>query len=192
MNFRDIVTRSRSYRRFDASFRLDDGLLAGLVELACYVPSSRNLQPLKYVAVSDREGCDAVFGCLSWAGYLDDWHGPPEHERPAAYLVMLRDLAISSGAACDCGIAAQTILLGATSIGLGGCMVASVDRDRLCAILNIPVRYAIEFVLALGKPVEPVVIEQMREGGDVRYYRDAHGIHHVPKRTLEEVLLRFR
>ncbi len=192
MNFRDIVTRSRSYRRFDASCRLDDAELAALVELACYVPSSRNLQPLKYVAVSDREECAAVFGCLSWAGYLADWQGPEEDERPAAYLVMLRDLEISSGAACDCGIAAQTILLGATSMGLGGCLVASVERDRLGAILNIPPRYAIEFVLALGRPVEPVVIEQMEVSGDVRYYRDPHGIHHVPKRTVGEVLLQFR
>lgn len=192
MNFRDIVTRSRSYRRFDASFRMEDAELVSLVELACYVPSSRNLQPLKYIAVSKREECDAVFGCLSWAGYLDDWDGPPEHERPAAYLVMLRDLEISSGAACDCGIAAQTILLGATALGLGGCLVASVERDRLRTVLNIPARYVIEFVLALGRPVEPVVLEQMQEEGDVRYYRDSHGIHHVPKRTVGEVLLQFR
>ncbi len=192
MKFRDMVTRSRSYRRFDTSFRIDDGQLADLVELACYVPSSRNLQPLKYVAVSNSESCADVFGCLSWAGYLTDWHGPVEHERPAAYLVMLCDLEIASGAACDSGIAAQTILLGATSMGLGGCIVASVERDRLRSLLGIPDRFAIEFVLALGKPVEPVVIDQMREEGDVRYYRDAHGIHHVPKRTIEEVLLQFR
>ncbi|MBM3163194.1 MAG: nitroreductase family protein [Chlorobi bacterium] len=192
MNFRDIVTRSRSYRRFDTSFRLDEELLRGLVELACYVPSSGNLQPLKYVAVSEREACLKVSGCLSWAGYLADWPGPAENELPSAFLVMLCDLDISSAAPCDTGISAQTILLGAASIGLGGCIVASVDRDRLRSILDIPARFRIELVLALGKPVESVVIEQMSEGDDVRYYRDRYGMHHVPKRTVDEVLLKFR
>lgn len=192
MNFRDIVLRNRSYRRFDVTCRLDGSLLAGLVELACYTPSARNLQPLRYVAVSDPEECAAVFDSLSWAGYLADWPGPAAPERPAAYLVMLCDTSISpAGAACDSGISAQTILLGATAMGLGGCIVASLDRDRLRALLNIPDRFSIELVIALGMPVENVVIEQMETGADVRYYRDSHGVHHVPKRTVDEVLLTF-
>lgn len=190
MNFRDLVTRSRSYRRFDGAFRLGHDQLSTLVELASLAPSSKNLQPLKYVAVSSPEVCAQVFGCLSWAGYLADWPGPAEEERPSAYLIVLSDPDISSQAVCDSGIAAQTMLLGATAMGLGGCIVASVDRDRLRSFLDLPPHYGIEFVLALGKPVEPVVIEQMQEGGDVRYYRDSHGIHHVPKRTVDEVLLK--
>jgi len=192
MNFRDIVLRSRSYRRFDSSCRLDASRLEGLVELACYTPSAKNLQPLKYVAVSDSEECAAVFSCLSWAGYLPDWPGPAISERPSAYIVMLCDSSISpEGAACDSGIAAQTILLGASAIGFGGCIVASVERERLRSLLCIPDRFSIELVLALGMPVENVVIEQMDVGADVRYYRDSHGVHRVPKRTLDEVLLRF-
>ncbi|MBN1278820.1 MAG: nitroreductase family protein [Chlorobium sp.] len=193
MNFRDLVTRSRTYRRFDSSCRLDARQLAGLVELACYTPSSRNLQPLKYVAVSEIEECSAVYDCLSWAGYLPDWPGPVLQERPAAYLVMLCDLSISfSGAECDSGIAAQTIILGATDIGYGGCIVGSIDRDSLRTLLHIPDGFSIELVLALGKPVESVVIEQMEKGADVRYFRDSHDVHHVPKRTVDEVLLTFR
>jgi nitroreductase len=192
MNFRDLVTRNRSYRRFDGGFRLNRDQLSDLVELACLTPSMKNLQPLKYLAVSSPDACTGVFGCLAWAGYLADWPGPAENERPAAYVVVLCDLEISQEAACDSGIAAQTMLLGATAMGLGGCIVASLDRERLRSLLDVPPRYRIEFVLALGKPVETVVIEQMPEGADVRYYRDRYGIHHVPKRTVEEVLLSFR
>lgn len=192
MGFRDLVLKNRSYRRFDTSRRIEAAELAALVELACYVPSAKNLQPLRYVAVSEPEECSLVFDCLSWAGYLADWPGPVEGERPAAYLTVLSDPDLTTSALCDSGIVAQTVLLGATEMGLGGCLVASVDRDRLRAVLRIPSRYRIEFVLALGKPVETVVIEQMPEGGDVRYYRDRYGIHHVPKRRVDDVLLSFR
>ncbi|NTV93034.1 MAG: nitroreductase family protein [Chlorobiaceae bacterium] len=190
MHFRDLVTRTRSCRRFDGGFRVSEGMLHDLVELACYAPSAKNLQPIKYVGVTDPDRATDVFFCLSWAGYLDDWSGPEESERPSAYLVMLGDSALSPFIACDSGIAAQTILLGATDMGLGGCIVGSVDHVRLRLLLGITGRLDILFVIALGKPVETIVIDQMAEGDDVRYFRDSHDIHHVPKRMVEDVLLR--
>ncbi len=187
--FRDLVLRNRSYRRFreERPVRLTE--LREWVDLARYCASGANLQPLRYVLVADREVNDRVFPCLSWAGYLPDWHGPQPGERPAAYVVILHDPAVKeSGPGHDAGIAAQTILLAAAERGLGGCMIGSIDRDRLRRELAIDPNLDIVLVLALGEPVERVVIEDLNGDGDIRYWRDESGLHHVPKRTLSRLV----
>ncbi|TLU58617.1 MAG: nitroreductase family protein [Chlorobium sp.] len=191
MLFRELVTQSRSCRRFDATFPVTEDEVRNLVELACYVPSAKNLQPLKFILVCDPPAVSALFPLLSWAGYLSDWSGPEEDERPRAFIIMLGDQRISQDFACDSGIAAQTILLGATASGLGGCIVASLDRAKIRELFNIPESFSILMVIALGKPAETIVIDQMEADASVRYFRDAHGIHHVPKRVLEELLVKF-
>ena len=191
MRFRELVTKCRSYRRFDAASPVTEELVTELVELACYVPSAKNLQPLRYVAVCNPATVAALYPALAWAGYLAEWSGPMENERPTAYIVMLHDVEISKDVACDSGIAAQTILLGATALGFGGCILGSIDRKQIQELLNIPENFSILMVIALGKPVETVVIDQMEEHDSVRYFRDAHNIHHVPKRMVEDILLKF-
>jgi len=191
MHFRDLVTKCRSYRRFDSRVQVTEDVVRDLVELACYVPSEKNLQPLKFIAVSEPATVAALFPSLSWAGYLADWPGPAESERPMAYIVILGDQSISTEFGCDSGIAAQTILLAATASGIGGCIIASLDRKKIRELLKIPDIFSILLVIALGKPVETVVIDQMADNDSVRYFRDANGIHHVPKRMLDDVLLKF-
>jgi nitroreductase len=189
MSFRDLVTKSRSIRRFDEHFEVSGSVIRELVELACFTPSAANRQPLKYLAVAGSDAIDKVFPSLRWAGYLNEWPGPEPGERPYAYLVMLCRKEDVSGAACDSGIAAQTIMLGAAEMGLGGCIIGAFDRDRLMVELDIPQSWTVLMVIALGKPVETVVIDLIDEGSDIRYRRDRHGIHHVPKRKVEDVLV---
>lgn len=189
MKFRELVTRSRSIRRFDESAEVSAGTLRDLVELACYVPSAANRQPLRYLPATGSEMLDRIFPCLKWAGYLEEWSGPQLGERPsAAFVVLCRDEDVA-GAACDSGIAAQTILLGAAERGLGGCIVAAIDRERLARSLGIPDGWTVLMVIALGKPAETVVIDQIELGGDICYWRDEHGIHHVPKRQVDELIV---
>lgn len=186
---RELVLKNRSYRRFDEDFVIDLETLKELVDLARLTASAANKQPLKYILSCERSENAVIFSHLAWAGYLKDWPGPPEGERPSAYIIMLGDTEISQSFNFDNGIAAQTILLGAVSKGLGGCMIASVQRDRLREALKIPARYEIILVLALGRPKETVIIEKMGPEGDVKYWRDTAGKHHVPKRSLEEIIL---
>jgi nitroreductase len=185
----DLITKNRSYRRFDQQTTVSMDTLRELVNLARLSASGRNIQPLKYYLSCDPETNQRIFPQLSWAGYLKDWPGPEVSERPSAYIVILGDKTISASFGVDHGIASQSILLGAVERGLGGCIVATIRRSELCAELNIPDHYEVLLVLALGKPVEQVVIEPLGADGDVRYWRDERQVHHVPKRALDDIII---
>ena len=185
----ELVKRNRSYRRFNQDERIELKLLRRLVDLARHCASSANRQPLKYVLTVDPDTNQNVFETLRWAGYLKEWDGPAEGQRPAAYIVILGDTTIHKTFSVDHGIAAQSILLGATEAGFGGCMVASIDQLKLKQILAIPEYLVVLLVVALGKPAEEVVVESVGSDGKIEYYRDPDGVHHVPKRTLDELVV---
>lgn len=184
----DLVLKNRSYRRFDGKRAVSGETLEQLVELARICPSSRNQQALKFMAVNRPDQCEKLFPCLAWAGYLKDWDGPIAEERPTAYIIILGDTQVGSGFETDLGICAQTILIGAVEKELGGCMIGSIKRDQLRILFSIPPSLEILLVLAIGKPVEKVVIEPVKDG-DIRYWRDQNQIHHLPKRSLQEILI---
>ena len=186
---KDLVQGNRSYRRFHQEVRVSLETLRELVDLGRLSASGANLQPLKYLLSHGDERNAAVFDTLGWAAYLKDWAGPEEGERPAAYIIMLGDTTIRKSFGVDPGIAAQSIMLGAAEKGLGGCMLASIRRDALRDVLDIDQRYEIQLVLALGKPKETVVIDPVGPDGDIKYWRDAEAVHHVPKRALDEIII---
>ncbi len=186
---RDLVLKNRSYRRFHQEIPVSLATLRELVDLARQSASSSNRQPLKYVLSCDPQMNALIFENLAWAGYIKDWSGPAEGERPAAYIIILGDKTISQSFGCDHGIAAQSILLGAVETGLGGCMIGSIRKPELAQVLATPAEYEILLVIALGKPQEKVVLEAMGAGGDIKYWRDEQGIHHVPKRSLREIIV---
>jgi nitroreductase len=185
---KDLIQKNRSYRRFHQDVPLPMELLREMVESARLSGSARNMQPLKYMLFNDPADCAQIFPTLAWAGYLKDWPGPAEGERPSAYIIQLGDLDLSDDWWCDDGIAAQSMLLTAVEQGFGGCIIGSVQREKLRSVLNIPERYKIIQVLALGNPAEEVVLEEAVEG-DIKYWRDDNGVHHVPKRSLEELIV---
>ena len=186
---RDLILRNRSYRRFYQEVDIKLETLKELVELARLSASAANMQPLKYILSCYPEKNSLIFPHLAWARYLTDWSGPCEGERPPAYIIILGDTEISRSFGCDHGIAAQSILLGAIEKGLGGCMIASIQKEGLRKVLEIPPQYEILLVLALGKPKETVVIETVGPSGDIKYWRDSKGVHHVPKRVLDDIII---
>ncbi len=186
---KELLVRNRSYRRFDESKRISGETLAELVDLCRYCASGRNLQPLKYRLVYSEEEAGAVFPLLAWAGYLTDWPGPEAGERPAAYIVQCLDKSLTDNPMCDDGLHLEAITLGAACKGLGGCIIKSFNRDGLKMLLDLPGNLEPLHVLALGVPVEEVIVEEMK-GGDIKYWRDDKRIHHVPKRSLKEILVK--
>lgn len=186
---KDLVFKNRSYRRFHQEEKISRDDLLEWVDLARLTSTGANLQNLKYVIVNEEDKNEKVFKELKWAGYLKDWDGPEEGEKPSAYIVMLVDTEIGSNVFWHHGLAAQSILLGAIEKGFGGCMFASYDKDNIKSGLGISDRYDILMVIALGKPKEEVVIDELLEGGDIKYWRDENKVHHVPKRRLQDIVL---
>lgn len=186
---KELILSNRSFRRFDEGFAIKRETLEDLIDLARLSASASNRQPLKYFLASDPEVNEKIFPTLSWAGALKSWNGPEPGERPSAYIVILGDKRITEKFNLDPGITAQSILLGATEKGLGGCMIGSVKRSLLMEILNLESHFEILLVLALGKPAEKVVVEPIGDKGNTAYYRDKEDIHHVPKRSLEKIII---
>ncbi len=185
---KELIMRNRSYRRFYHDKPITEEQLQELVDLARLSPSAANLQPLKFIVSHKPSKNEKIFSCLAWAGYLKDWPGPEENERPTGYIIVLGDTEIAKDFGCNHGIAAQSILLGAVEMGFGGCMIASIQRNKLAELLKIPPRYEILLVIALGEPKERVVVVEAKSD-DIKYWRDANKTHHVPKRALSEIIL---
>ena len=189
MNMKELVLKNRSYRRFRGETTVSRETLVKLVDLARLSASGANVQPLKYILSCREKTNELIFPTLAWAAYLVDWTGPEEKEKPSAYIIILGDTRLRQSFNVDQGIAAQSILLGATEVGLGGCIIASIKKDVLKQALNIPDHFEILLVLAIGKPGERVVIDEVGPDGDIKYWREQDGTHHVPKRSLEEIIL---
>jgi len=186
---KNLLLRNRSYRRFHEDQKISNEDLKDMIDSARLSASARNSQPLKYFLSNSPEMNAKIFPNLAWAGYLADWPGPAEGERPSAYIIQMHDSRIAAGYFCDDGIAAQSILLTAVEKGYGGCIIASVKKESLAKILHLPDYLKIIQVIALGKPSERVVIEDIKNN-DVKYWRDKDSVHHVPKRGLDELIWR--
>jgi nitroreductase len=191
MTLRDLLAQNRSYRRFDESCRLERSMLVEWVGMVRLCASGGNRQPLRFLVASTPQETAKIFPHLRWAASLPAWNGPVEGQRPAAYILILGDTRIVRSFDFDAGIAAEAILLAATEQGFGGCMVGSIDRQKLRAALHIPEEYKIVLAVALGKPVETVVLEDAQSPDEIVYWRDSAEVHHVPKRPLSELLVEF-
>ncbi len=186
---KDLILKNRSYRRFHQDTPISMETLKELVDLARVSASGANKQPLKYILVCDPETNAKISEQIGWAGALKDWPGPEEGERPTAYIIVLGDTTIGM-AGMDPGIAITNMLLGAVEKGLGGVMLATVKKDVVRADLEIDEKYEILMVVALGKPKEIVQLDDVEEGGSTVYWRDDNQAHHVPKRKLEDIIVK--
>jgi nitroreductase len=188
-DFLRFVSEARSCRRFAQEERIGRDDLLRLTECASRAPCARNAQVLRYILVSSPEKCAELFAHLRWAGALKDWDGPAEGERPAAYAAVLIPRNGGPLVYMDAGIAAQTLQLAAHSKGIGCCMHASFAGEACTALLRVPGDMRIALILALGAPREERRLAPMPADGNFNYWRDARGVHFVPKRALSELVL---
>lgn len=189
---KNLLIEDRTYRRFDASKPVEENTLLRLVELTRFCASGRNLQPLKYRLITSVEERDLLFPTLKWAGYYSDWDGPEPNERPTAYLVQCLDTQYGENCLCDDGLQLQAITLGATALGLRCCIIKSFNLSEVTKRLEIPATLKPRYVVAIGYPAEEVVLEDMDGSPDAsfKYYRDSERRHHVPKRQLDELVIK--
>lgn len=187
--FRFLVNNCRSIRTFDESRPVDAETLRDLVDTARLSASAANRQPLKYRIVCGDE-CAKVQPLTAWAGALPELELPPKGHMPTGFILICHDTNISpvtDYGAMDVGIAAQNIALGAVELDLGCCMIGSF-KPEIRNVLGLSHNLVPRLLIAVGKPAETCVICAPRDG-DVTYFRDDAGLHLVPKRSLEEVLI---
>lgn len=188
----EIVARTRTFRRFVQKEPISMTILHDLIDLARLGGSARNCQPWQYIIVNTPDECSKIFPFLGWAGYLKDWKGPEEGERPSAYIVCLLNRNWLKGsdreAQFDLGIASQNLLLGAMEKRIGGCRIGAFN-PQIRSLFELPEHLEISLVIALGKPRETVIIQESKDEEDIQYWRDEQSVHHVPKRTLKDCLV---
>lgn len=190
MDFLELVTGARTCRRFREAEGMPAGTLDWLIECARVTPCGGNAQALRFAVVESPEACAAVFPALKWAGMLTDWDGPEAGERPTGYVAILGEAGTRAKLnAIDAGIVAQTIQLAAYTRDLGCCIFLSFDPRKIREVLGIPENLEPLLVLALGFQKEVRRVETVGADGSVKYWRDAQGVHHVPKRPLEDLLI---
>jgi nitroreductase len=189
MHFLHLVSEARTCRRFVQDTPISQDDLNWLMECASRVPCGRNAQVLRYALVSSPAKCAELFTHMRWAGALKDWDGPAAGERPTAYIAMLHPKESSAITHMDVGIAAQTIQLAAHTRGIGCCMHGSFVRPACAEMLHVPEDMQIALILALGTAKEERRLAPMPANGDFAYWRDAQGVHHVPKRAVSELVL---
>lgn len=186
---KELVYQCRTFRRFYEDVKLSKEELLELVDMARMTASTANSQALKFAVYHEEEDNEKIFETLNWAGALPKWDGPEKGERPSAYIIVLEDLALGKNKLVDVGITSQTMALGAVEMGYGCCMLMSLQRGKLAENLEIDTeKYAIQLVLALGKPKEEVKVVPAGADGNMKYYRDENQVHYVPKRSLDQVL----
>jgi nitroreductase len=185
MRVRDLILSRRTIRQFKR-LPVERSILQDVVNAGRLAPSAANLQPLEFVVIDDEKVCRQVFPCLRWAAYIAPRGNPRPGQEPMAYVVTLVNLGIrDKGFEYDVGAAMENMILAAREAGLASCWLLSVEREKIAAILKIPATYRIDSVLALGAPAERPLAEEMTES--FKYWQDAEGVLHVPKRPLRSV-----
>lgn len=192
MQFYDLVLKNRSYRSFNESRAVTKEELCSLVECARVCPSAANRQPLRYRLVCTKEEMVPLLAHTRWAAALPEWTFPPQGHAPRAAIVICHDRSVVESevvSATDVGIAAQTMLLAAAERGLGGCMIANFNRAALHRTLALAENLVPVLVVAIGEPDEEILLETVGADGETSYFRDADGVHHVPKRSMDDLLV---
>jgi len=187
-NFKKIVQNTRSTRRFKKKITIDKRELIELIDIARTVSSGKNMQPLKYIAITDEKIKDEIYKPLVWAAHLTDWNQNKD-EKPSAYILVINDTSIEGFSAIDSGIAMQTIMLGATSKGYSGCILASIDKIAYKKLFNLDNHLEPMFIIALGVKDENIEVVDVTNSTDTNYYRDTNDNHCVPKRSLDTILI---
>lgn len=187
-DLKELFRRNRSYRRFDESEKIDEAEISKWIESARFCASGRNLQPIKYIIVTDAELCNALTATVKWAGYLPEWDGPEVGERPTAYVAKLLDTTLTSTVRLDDGLQLSAITLSAVEAGYGCCIFQSYNAATITEMLGLPEELKLTSVLAVGKPIEEVIIKDIEPGECIKYYRDEKRRHIVPKRKLSELI----
>ena len=181
--FIDLVKKSRSFRGYDEGRKLTREELLQMVDCARFAPSSVNRQPFQYYLAYTQEKLDLIQPLTGWARNLPEKRLPYPGRRPTGFIVICQNTLWDADVTryrVDVGIVAQTMLLCAADMGLGGIMIGNFSPEKLAAALALPDNLVPMLILALGKPDEEIVLTEAKPGESLKYYLDDNDVHYVP------------
>ncbi|MGB9727828.1 MAG: nitroreductase family protein [Nitrososphaeria archaeon] len=149
MDVFEAIEKRRSVRKY-LDKEVPMKLILKVLEAGRLAPSAHNSQPWHYIIVTDSEKRKKIAESGKWAGFLKNTPvvivgcGDPEAS-PNWFVV-------------DVAISMQNMVLEATELGLGTCWVGSFDQDTVKKLLNIPEKYKVVALLALGYPADGIEI----------------------------------
>ena len=189
MDMMEFLRTRRTYRRF-AQRPVEPEILRECVDAARIASCGANRQTLKYVVVQSPEAVAAVQPLVHWAAYLPQEQGTPKaDETPTAFIAVLQDETLPGGNDVDTGLALGSLTAAAWAHGVGSCIMGAIDRPALGKLLALPDKMRLCYMVALGYPTHESHLVTM-ENGSVKYYLDPARDYCVPKRGMDEVLIK--
>ena len=190
----DLAKKSRSWRGYDENRKVTKEELEYFIDCARFAPSSVNAQPLMYFPAWEKKYTDVIQPLTGWARALPQMKLPHEGKCPTAFIVICQNTDWDPDLKRylkDVGIVAQTMLLAAAEKDLGGIMIGNFSPERVSEALNLPDNIVPMLIVAFGKPDEKIVLTEIEKGESTKYYRDENDVHYVPKRKLEDLILKI-
>lgn len=189
MEMLEFLRGRRTIRRFEPR-PVDAGLLREAVDAARIASCGTNRQTLKYIIVESPAVVAQIQPLVHWAACLPPEQGCPRPgEQPVAFIAVLQDERLPGCSDVDVGLALGSLTADAWSHGVGSCIMGSIDRPALTRLLQLPEGVTLRYMVALGYPAHKSHLVPI-QNGDVNYYLDENRDYCVPKRPLEEVLLK--
>ncbi|MBR4227839.1 MAG: nitroreductase family protein [Bacteroidales bacterium] len=182
-----LLRKNRSHRAFDTSYTVAMRQLETIVAVNPKLPSGRNAQTLRFKLLDAQSGGEDFCRYLHLGGYLPELHLPAPGTEPKAFIIICSTEPESPIVDIDLGISLQSMALKAVEIGLNALIVKAFNKKEIKEALGLPSDPLA--VLAIGKGTETITLDEVPAGSDLRYYRDADGIHHVPKITVSDLLI---
>ena len=181
-----LLRKNRSYRGYDKTVIVTEAQLRRIVEVCTKIPSGRNQQVLRFRLVTKDSGADKMQGLYKLGGALPELHLPFPGTEPEAFIVICSTVEPDKWVHMDVGIAAQSMLLKAVEMGLGGICIGAFNKAALMEAFALPCDPVL--VLAIGKPAEKIGLVPVHAGESLKYYRE-NGTHYVPKICMEDLIL---
>lgn len=181
-----LLRKNRSYRGYDPAYIVTEAQLRRIVEVCAKIPSGRNQQVLRFKLLTQTTGSDRMQGLYKLGGALPELHLPFPGTEPNAFIFICSTVEPDKWVHMDVGIAAQSMLLKATEMGLGGICIGAFNRNAIVETFALPCEPVL--VLAIGKPAETIELVPVRSGASLKYYRE-NGIHYVPKIVPDDLIL---
>ena len=183
MNTFDAIKERRSVKHYDSNHKLSDEEIEKLMSLAVLSPTSFNIQNWRFVLVKDPEIRKKIHSAawdqaqvidasllLVICADLKSWKKNPEQywkntpKESQDFLVSAigpfyegKDQLQRDEAMRSCGIAAQTLMLTAKSMGYDSNPMIGFDPEKVAEIINLPDDHVISMIMAIGKQIQPAM-----------------------------------